>query len=83
MTADRLKRRKRLILFRHATSDWPEGVDDHDRPLSDRGKKAAPVMGVYLEKNKLLPDLVLVSTARRAQETWMRASRAIKVPPAL
>jgi phosphohistidine phosphatase len=81
LTADRLKRRKRLILFRHAKSDWPEGVDDHDRPLSDRGKKAAPVMGVYLEKNKLLPDLVLVSTARRAQETWTRACRALKAPP--
>jgi phosphohistidine phosphatase len=76
-----LKRRKRLILFRHAKSDWPEGVDDHDRPLSDRGKKAAPVMGVYLEKNKLVPDLVLVSTARRAQETWARACKAIKTAP--
>jgi phosphohistidine phosphatase len=81
LTADRLKRRKRLILFRHAKSDWPEGVDDHDRPLSDRGKKAAPVMGVYLEKNKLIPDLVLVSTARRAQETWARACKAIKTAP--
>lgn len=81
MTVDRLKRRKRLILFRHAKSDWPERVDDHDRPLADRGKKAAPVMGVYLEKSKLVPDLVLVSTARRAQETWTRASRAIKVQP--
>lgn len=76
--ADRLKRRKRLVLFRHAKSDWSEGVDDHDRRLADRGKKAAPVMGVYLEKNKLVPDLALVSTARRAQETWERASRAIR-----
>jgi phosphohistidine phosphatase len=76
-----LKRPKRLILFRHAKSDWPEGADDHDRPLSDRGKKAASVMGVYLEKNRLVPDLVLVSTARRAQETWTRASKAIKVVP--
>ncbi len=83
MTADKLKRRKRLILLRHAKSDWPEGVDDHDRPLSDRGKKAAPLMGVYLERHKLVPDLVLVSTARRAQETWLRICRAIKTPAAV
>ena len=78
MTADRLKRRKRLILFRHAKSDWPEGVNDHERPLADRGRKAAPLIGVYLEKNKLVPDLALVSTARRAQETWVRVCKAIK-----
>jgi phosphohistidine phosphatase len=70
--------RKRLILFRHAKSDWREGLEDHERPLADRGKKAAPVMGAYLEKNRLAPDLALVSTARRAQETWARASRALK-----
>jgi phosphohistidine phosphatase len=78
LIADKLKRRKRLILFRHAKSEWPEGVSDHERPLADRGRKAAPVMGVYLDKSKLVPDLALVSTARRAQETWIRASRALK-----
>jgi phosphohistidine phosphatase len=72
------KRRKCLILFRHAKSAWPQGVEDVERPLADRGKRAAPVMGLYLEKNKLVPDLVLVSTARRAQETWTRMSKAIK-----
>ena len=70
--------RKRLILFRHAKSSWSEGLEDHERPLADRGKKAAPVMGHYLHKSRLEPDLVLISTARRAQETWARASRAMK-----
>jgi len=73
-------KRKRLILFRHAKSSWSEGVEDHDRPLSDRGRKAAPVIGHYLAKAKLQPDLVIVSTARRAQETWARAVRAMKGP---
>jgi phosphohistidine phosphatase len=72
--------RKRLILFRHAKSSWSEGVEDHERPLSDRGRKAAPVIGHYLAKAKLQPDLVIVSTARRAQETWSRAVRALKQP---
>jgi phosphohistidine phosphatase len=81
MIADRPKRQRRLILFRHAKSDWPEGVADHERPLADRGRKAAPLMGAWLERHGFPVDLVLVSTARRAQETWMLASRAMKNPP--
>ncbi len=61
---------KRLYLFRHAKSAWPEDVDDHERPLAKRGTKAAPLMGAYVKTEKLLPDLALVSTARRTQETW-------------
>ncbi len=61
---------KRLILLRHAKSAWPQGVDDHERPLAARGLQAAPLMGAYLRNERLRPDLALVSTARRAQETW-------------
>ena len=32
---------KRLVIMRHAKSDWSgEGVADHDRPLNRRGKQA-------------------------------------------
>lgn len=61
---------RRLILFRHAKSDWPDGVIDENRPLAPRGQKAAPLMGAYMAKNGIVPDLVLVSTARRTQDTW-------------
>lgn len=61
---------RRLLLLRHAKSAWPEGVADHERPLSDRGRKAAPVIGAYMAREKLVPDLALISPARRAQETW-------------
>ena len=61
---------RRLILLRHAKSAWPGGVIDEERPLSDRGRKAAPVIGAYMAREKLIPDLALVSPARRAQETW-------------
>lgn len=61
---------RRLMLLRHAKSNWPEGVADRDRPLAARGREAAPVMGRYLAEELLLPDLVLVSPARRTQETW-------------
>lgn len=62
---------KTLLLLRHAKSDWSDGgLDDIDRPLAPRGRKAAPVMGRYLKVQGLVPDLVLCSTARRARETW-------------
>jgi phosphohistidine phosphatase len=65
---------KTLILFRHAKSDWPEGLDDHDRPLAERGRKAAPVMAKWLAGQRYKPTVALVSTARRTQETWSLAA---------
>lgn len=62
--------KRHLILLRHAKSACPEGVDDHDRPLAERGRKAAPIIGRHIAAEMLSPDLVLVSPARRAQETW-------------
>lgn len=61
---------KRLLLLRHAKSAWPEGVADHDRPLGDRGRRDAPRMGAHMADAGLLPDLAMVSSARRTQETW-------------
>ena len=61
---------RRLMLLRHAKSDWPDGVDDHERPLAKRGRKACPLMGRYMADEALVPDLAVVSTARRARETW-------------
>jgi phosphohistidine phosphatase len=60
----------RLILLRHAKSDWPAGAPDHDRPLASRGRKAAAAMGRYMAGQGLRPDLALVSSAARARETW-------------
>ena len=70
---------KRLYLLRHAKSDWadPDKVDA-DRPLSQRGRKAAPAMGRYMREEGLVPALALASTARRAEETWDMLSTALK-----
>ena len=59
----------RLLLLRHAKSDWSEELDDHERPLSSRGKKAAPKIGSYMHSKGYEPALVLCSTARRTRET--------------
>lgn len=61
----------RLILTRHAKSDWADpALDDHDRPLNTRGREAAPVMGAWLADGRIAPGLALVSTALRARQTW-------------
>ncbi len=61
---------KRLILLRHAKSAWDNpSLADFDRPLSSRGRKAAPLVGAYLARRRMLPDLVLTSSAERALET--------------
>jgi phosphohistidine phosphatase len=61
---------KTLLLLRHAKSSWKKaGLPDHERPLNKRGKKEAPMVGAYLKEKGLVPDLILSSTARRAQDT--------------
>lgn len=61
---------RRLLLLRHAKSDWPDGISDPDRPLSERGIRDAPRMGAYMAEKGLLPGLALISPARRTQDTW-------------
>ncbi|MFN3259611.1 MAG: SixA phosphatase family protein [Pikeienuella sp.] len=66
----------RLILLRHAKSDWHAGLSDHERPLNRRGRLAAPLMGAWLREEGLTPALALVSSATRTQETWERLGLA-------
>lgn len=64
---------RELMLLRHAKSDWKEGgLSDLDRPLSDKGKKNAAKLGKWLHQQNLMPDLILVSPALRAQQTLKR-----------
>lgn len=63
----------RLILMRHAKSDWGlSGLRDHDRPLNERGRLAAPLMGAWLREHGYTPAQAIVSSAKRTQETWAR-----------
>jgi phosphohistidine phosphatase len=61
---------KRLLLLRHAKSAWPEGVEDHERPLGERGRADAPRMGAHIAAAGWQPDFAHVSSARRTQETF-------------
>lgn len=68
-----------LILLRHAKSAYPEGVTDHDRPLNGRGRRDAPVAGRLIAGLVPAIDQALVSTARRAQQTWELARPSLTV----
>jgi phosphohistidine phosphatase len=61
---------KILYLLRHAKSSWGDkSLPDHERPLNERGRKAASAMGRYLRGLHHHPALVLASTALRVGET--------------
>lgn len=71
-----------LMLLRHAKSRWDAaGVDDHDRDLTDRGVRAAERMGRLIRDRRLVPDLVLTSTATRARRTVALALTALDPAP--
>ena len=60
----------RLVLVRHAKSDWGNpSLDDHDRPLNDRGIRDAPRMARRLAETDFRPEVILSSTALRARAT--------------
>lgn len=73
---------RRLILIRHAKSDYPYGVPDHDRPLADRGCRDAPQVGRHLRDQPWVTPTsslsVVVSSALRAQQTWLAAAAELE-----
>jgi phosphohistidine phosphatase len=72
----------RLLLLRHSKSERGEpGQRDQDRTLNKRGRDDAPKIGAYMALHGLLPNLVLVSTARRTRETWERVGPALGTAP--
>ncbi len=64
---------RHLYLLRHAKSSWEDpSLDDRDRPLAPRGKKAAKAMAQHLRRAGVHPDVVLCSSAKRARQTLER-----------
>ena len=60
----------RLLLMRHAKSDWDSGVaDDFLRPLNERGMHDARRMGQWLAAAGELPKSIISSPSRRTRQT--------------
>ncbi len=69
---------KTLYLVRHAKSSWEfSDLSDFERPLNNRGKNDAPVVGKFLKSQQILPDLMLSSPAVRALHTATIIAREI------
>ena len=61
---------KKLFVLRHAKSSWDDSsLADFDRPLNQRGMRAAPFMGELMARQSLSPAIILSSSAERARAT--------------
>jgi len=69
--------KRRLLVLRHAKSDWDvDYAHDFERPLAPRGRAAARAVGAWLAERGQVPDRVLCSAARRARDTLALAAGA-------
>jgi phosphohistidine phosphatase len=60
---------RELWLLRHAKAEINGNIDDFDRALKKRGKKAAESMAEWMKNQHLKPDFVISSPAIRAIAT--------------
>lgn len=73
---------KKLILMRHAKSSWADSdVTDIDRDLGERGRKAADDLGKWFERDSVTLDQVIISSAKRCQETWDLIANSLSKKP--
>lgn len=75
---------KTLFILRHAKSSWDNAaLSDFERPLNERGLKAAPLMGEVMKKNRFQPEIVLSSPARRAEQTATLIKQSAEIGSAI
>jgi phosphohistidine phosphatase len=59
-----------LFVLRHAKSSWDDpGLDDHERPLAPRGRRAVKLLSEHVRRSGITPAQVLCSSSRRTRET--------------
>jgi phosphohistidine phosphatase len=75
---------KILGLFRHAKSDWHDPrARDFDRPLNQRGRMGAEIMGRHIRDHGMRWDRIVSSPAIRCAETIEIACQAAGQPVAV
>lgn len=67
-----------LVVIRHAKSDWGQAMPDEERPLNERGRREAPLIGRWLADNVAGVELAVCSPAARARQTWRLASAGLE-----
>ena len=73
---------KTLYLIRHAKSSWDYDIDDHERPLNERGLHDAPLVAAHIKDLIKNPDRIVSSDAVRAKTTAVLYLKALKIPDA-
>ncbi len=72
---------KEFYLIRHAKSSWEDfRIRDFDRPLNERGHRAAPCMASFLKNLNITPDILISSPALRAITTCEYFARTFDYP---
>ena len=72
---------KKLTIIRHGKSSWADSsLSDWERPLNARGKKDALLIGYKLEEDKIIPDKIISSSAKRAYDSAKQIAECIKYP---
>ena len=69
MDREKIKSLKKLIIIRHAKSDWSKRVSDLDRPISTRGINDAETISDIFNSENLKPEVIYTSIAKRTIET--------------
>lgn len=71
---------KKLILIRHAKSSWEFPMEDHERPLQQKGVSNSHI--VFEKLAKCLPDRFLIwsSTAKRSVDTAKIFTENLNIP---
>lgn len=73
-----------LVLWRHAEAqEWIDGGDDMARTLTSRGEKQAARMANWLDRQLPEGTRILVSPARRTEQTVKALGRKFKISPEL
>ncbi|HSN10689.1 MAG TPA: histidine phosphatase family protein [Propionibacteriaceae bacterium] len=65
-----------VVWMRHGKSSWDQQVTDERRELAPRGRANATAAGALLVSRGLAFDVVILSPAERARQTWENVSEA-------
>jgi phosphohistidine phosphatase len=72
-------KKKHLLIMRHAKAERdPERWEDYDRPLNARGRRDAPAMGRWLQRQSFFVDEIFSSPALRTRETAERVAEQLE-----
>jgi phosphohistidine phosphatase len=69
---------RQLLILRHGHALADDGAGDAARALSPRGARDAESTGNWLRDERLIPDHVVTSPARRAHSTAELVCRAVR-----